>query len=88
MKSKARLNSEERNFFVLITKAILSNPFLDERNEILIKIIPGFTKEIKSRMIELELIATALNNRIDRLEQKGRAGNGLCENRGQTYRWM
>ncbi|MEE8481618.1 MAG: sigma 54-interacting transcriptional regulator [Desulfobacterales bacterium] len=71
MKTKARLNSEERNFFILITKAILSNPFLDERDEILIQIIPGFTKEIKSRMIELELIATTLNERIDRLERKG-----------------
>ena len=47
MKTKARLNSEDRNFFSLFTKAILSNPFLDERNEILSQIIPGFTKEKK-----------------------------------------
>jgi DNA-binding NtrC family response regulator len=71
MKTKSRINSEDRIFFSLITKAILSNPFLDERNEILIQIIPGFTKEIKSRMIELETITTALNERIDRLERNG-----------------
>ena len=71
MKTKAQLSSEDRKFFSLITKAILSNPFLDERDEILIQIIPGYTKEIKSRIIELETIATALNERLDRLERKG-----------------
>jgi len=71
MKTKARLNSEERNFYSLITKAILSNPFLDERDEILIQIIPGFSKEKKIRTIEPETIAKTLNERIDRLERKG-----------------
>lgn len=71
MKTKARLNSEDRNFFALFTDAILSNPFLDERNEILSQIIPGFTKEKKISTIELETIAKTLNERIDRLEQKG-----------------
>lgn len=71
MKTKVQLSSEDRKFFSLITKAILSNPFLDERDEILIQIIPGYDKEIKSRIIELETIATALNERLDRLERKG-----------------
>jgi len=71
MKTKATLNSEDRNFFALLTKAILSNPFLDERSEILIQIIPGYTKEIKSGTIELGFITQGLEKRIANLERKG-----------------
>jgi DNA-binding NtrC family response regulator len=71
MAGKAKLNLEDRNFFVLVTKAILSNPFLDERDETVLQILPGFTKENKSSMIELRAIAPELNKRIDRLKRKG-----------------
>ena len=71
MAAKAQLEQEDRTFFSLVTNAILSNPFLDERDEILIQILPGFTKDNKSRMIELSTIAPELNKRIDRLERKG-----------------
>ena len=71
MKTKATLNLEDRNFFALLTKAILSNPFLDERSEILIQIIPGYTKEIKSGTIELGFITQGLEKRIGNLERKG-----------------
>jgi len=71
MAVKTKLNSEDRNFFSLVSKTILSNPFLDERDEILLQILPGFTKDNKSRMIELRAIAPDLNKRIDRLKRKG-----------------
>jgi len=71
MPAKVKLDSEDRNFFNLVTKAILSNPFLDERDKILLQIIPGLTKVSKSRTIELSKIAPAINERLARLERKG-----------------
>jgi len=71
MAAKAKLNSEDRNFFSLVIKAILTNPFLDERDEILLQILPNLTKENKGSMIELRAIAPELNKRFDRLERKG-----------------
>ena len=71
MKKNARLETKDRNFFALITEATFTNPFLDERDEILIQILPGITKDIKNRVIELTTIAPYLNERIDRLERKG-----------------
>jgi DNA-binding NtrC family response regulator len=71
MKTKTALNSEDRTFFSLITKAILSNPFLDERDEILLQILPSLTRDNKSRMIQLRAIAPEISKRIDRLEREG-----------------
>jgi DNA-binding NtrC family response regulator len=71
MPAKVKLNSEDRTFFSLVIKAILTNPFLDERDEILLRILPGFTKDNKSSMIELSAIAPELNKRFDRLKRKG-----------------
>ena len=74
MKKNARLETKDRNFFALITEATFTNPFLDERDEILIQILPGITKDIKNRVIELTTIAPYLNERIDRLERKDTVG--------------
>jgi len=71
MKTKATLNPEDRDFFALVIEAILSNPFLDERAEILIQILPDHTEEIKSRMIDIGLITQGLEERIGNLERKG-----------------
>ncbi len=54
MTRKARLNSEERKFFILITKAILSNPFLDEHDETVLQILYGVLSRISSLFTQNE----------------------------------
>ncbi|MFH0812908.1 MAG: sigma 54-interacting transcriptional regulator [Pseudomonadota bacterium] len=63
MQARAKLSAEDRRFFSLVVKAIYTNPFLDERAEILEQISPGFKKQGTT--------APALNKRIDQLESGG-----------------
>jgi DNA-binding NtrC family response regulator len=63
MKSKAVLNTEDRNFFSLVVKSIYLNPFLDERQEVLFQISPRWYRD--------RTIAPELNERIGQLEGKG-----------------
>jgi len=71
MVAKAQLETEDRNFFALVIEAILANPFLDERAEILTTILPRFTQDTKSREFKLMSIVPDLNERIGQLERKG-----------------
>jgi len=71
MKVSVRLDVEDRNFFALVTEAILTNPFLEDRAEVLARTVPGFTPDSKRPEFKLLAILPALNDRIGQLEQKG-----------------
>ena len=71
MKVSVRLDVENRNFFTLVTEAILTNPFLEERAELLAQTVPGFTPDSKRPEFKLLAILPTLNDRIGQLEQKG-----------------
>jgi len=71
MQAEARLKANDRKFFNLVTEAVLSNPFLDERVEILKKILPGFKRDLKNGDYRLMSIMPGLSERISRLERKG-----------------
>ena len=66
---KNQLNSEYREFFFLVRKAALANPFSDERVEIDLK-IAGLSRGISehARIIRL---TQEVHNRVSRLEEKG-----------------
>jgi DNA-binding NtrC family response regulator len=70
MKVSVRLDVENRNFFTLVTEAILTNPFLEERGELLAQTVPGFSPDCKRPEFKLLTILPALNDRIGQLEQK------------------
>jgi DNA-binding NtrC family response regulator len=63
MQGNAVLNTEDRNFFTLVTKSIYMNPFLDERKQILFQISPHWDSN--------RSITPELNERISQLERKG-----------------
>jgi len=63
MQTIIKLNTEDRNFFNTVVKAIYTNPFLDERTDILEQLSPGFKHD--------GTIAPGLNKRIDQLERRG-----------------
>ena len=67
MEPKAQLETEDRYFFALLTEAVLSNPFLDERAEILTKILPRFTRDSKSREFKFMSIMPDLDERLGQL---------------------
>ena len=71
MKASVSLDREERNFFALVTKAVLANPFLEERAEVLAQIVPNLTPESKRPDLRLLAILPALNDRLGQLERKG-----------------
>ena len=62
MKAITGLNTEDRDFFSIVIKAIYTNPFSDERADILEQISPGFKHE--------GTIAPGLNKRIEQLKKK------------------
>ena len=72
MPANAKLNSEDVKFFELLVKAIYSNPFSDERAEILTQISPdGYTKKQIFRGQLLSTVHLDLDDRLGRLERKG-----------------
>ena len=71
MKGGVRLSREERNFFMLVTKAVLTNPFLEERAETLAQILPDLAPESKRPELRLLVTLPALNDRLGQLERKG-----------------
>ena len=71
MEAKAQLETEDRYFFALLTEAVLSNPFLDERAEILTKILPRFIRDSKNREFKFMSIMPDLDDRLGQLERKG-----------------
>ena len=71
MKMKTQLTTDDRNLFALVNKALLSNPFLEKRFELLTKILSRYSKNKKSLGFKLPEIAPILNERLDQLEQKG-----------------
>jgi DNA-binding NtrC family response regulator len=71
MKASARLDPEDRNFFALVTEAVLTNPFPEGRAKILVRVLPGLVQAEESSEVALLAIAPPLNERISRLERKG-----------------
>ena len=71
MKASVSLNGEDRDFFTLVTEAILTNPFLEERAEVLAQTVPGLIPDRKRPELRLLAILPALNDRIGQLERKG-----------------
>ncbi len=65
------MSSEDRNFFSLVADAIYSNPFLEQRTQILKKIDPGIQIDPESHEFRIREIGNALNQRIENLEGKG-----------------
>ena len=63
MPRKALLNSKQRHFFSLVVKSIYMNAFLDERQEILSQIYPGWYQEGTT--------GPSLNANIDEVDRKG-----------------
>lgn len=71
MKASVSLNGEDRDFFTLVTEAILTNPFLEERAEVLAQTVPGLIPDRKRPELRLLAILPVLNDRIGQLERKG-----------------
>ena len=70
MPKKARLTTEEREFFSLVNQAVFANPFGNERVEIDLK-IAGLSPGVPER----ERIEKAISNiaaTMDRFEKEGR----------------
>lgn len=68
---KARLTTEERKFFSLVSNSVLANPFSDERVESDLKIsglFPGVSDNVR-----LQKTIAEVSKRIDALEKKGKA---------------
>jgi DNA-binding NtrC family response regulator len=71
MKASVSLNGEDRDFFTLVTEAILTNPFLEKRAEVLAQTVPGLIPDRKRPELRLLAILPVLNDRIGQLERKG-----------------
>jgi len=71
LKEKAILKTEDRNFFTLVNQALLSNPFLEERTEVIARILSDFAEERKKEKSKLKAFLPELNERMGRLEQRG-----------------
>jgi DNA-binding NtrC family response regulator len=70
MKTQSRLNTKERDFFSLVTRAVYANPFSETRSELDLKI-----SGLQPTVSESERIEKAIHEvakRIERLERQGR----------------
>ena len=70
MKTQSRLNTKERDFFSLVTRAVYANPFSETRSELDLKI-----SGLQPTVSESERIGKAIHEvakRIERLERQGR----------------
>ncbi len=70
MKPAARLSPDDRKFFAQVGQAIFTNPFGDERAEIIGQLAPGKTVSPENRAHPLKVILPVLTERIDRLKRK------------------
>ncbi len=68
-KTKNRLTSEEREFFILVNKAVLTNPFSDERAKIDLKILGMFPGIPPDERVERTI--KEVENRINSFEKQG-----------------
>jgi transcriptional regulator with AAA-type ATPase domain len=71
METKGKLISEEKKFFILLNKAITSNPFDEERDKVLDQISNGRRKNKKDQEYILSDIFPELNQKINDLERRG-----------------
>lgn len=71
MNVKAQLTNDDRNFFALVNEALLTNPFLENRFELLTKILNRYPKGRKGIDDRLIVIAPILNARLEQLGEKG-----------------
>ena len=75
MVNKVKISTEDREFFQLVSRAALSNPFSDERAELDYKI--GECSPDVSIHARLECVSQKIKERIAELEREGRADTGL-----------
>ncbi|MGD9162754.1 MAG: sigma 54-interacting transcriptional regulator [Desulfobacteraceae bacterium] len=75
MANKTKLSQEDREFFQLVSRAALSNPFSDERTELDFRI--GECSPDVSIDIRLECLYQKIKERIACLEREGKADTGL-----------
>ena len=71
MDKKGKLTSEEKKFFILLNKAITSNPFDEERDKVLDQISNGRRKNKNDQEYILSDIFPELNQKINDLERRG-----------------
>ena len=75
MATKTKLSQEDREFFQIVSRAALSNPFSDERMELDFRIgecTPDISIEGR-----LECVYTKIKERVAKLEREGKADTGL-----------
>lgn len=72
MKTKNKLSSDEKKFFVLLSRAITSNPFDPERDKVLIQML-GRRKKKTNHKLKLKLIDVfqELSIKIEGLDLRG-----------------
>lgn len=71
MNRKQRLPSEYRNFLTLVTNAVLQNPFMDERDRLLIKILSDIVRLDPNQRIRLDTIKPIIDMRLNKLKRRG-----------------
>ncbi len=70
-----KLKSQDRKFFALVSRAVLTNPFSDQRNDLDLKISGLFSGASSENPLEKAILEVA--RRIKKLEQKGIANIGF-----------
>ncbi len=71
MKPKGRLTSEEKKFFNLLNKAIISNPFDEARVELLAQILNGQQEKKERQTFLFNDVVPELTKKICELEKRG-----------------
>ncbi len=75
MATKTKLSLEDREFFQLVSRAALSNPFSDERMELDFRI--GECSPDTPINALLDCVYHKIKERVDRLDREGKADTGL-----------
>ena len=75
MANKIKLSQEDREFFQLVSRAALSNPFSDERTELDYRI--GECAPDASIDMRLDCMYQKIKERVEKLEREGLADSGL-----------
>ena len=71
--AKARLSTEDRDFFAPLGRVIFMNPFSEEREALLGRVSPGHAGEASRLDPKAYAFVTEVGRRIDRLDQRGRS---------------
>ena len=75
MANKNKITKEDRDFFQIVSRASLSNPFSDERAELDLMI--GECSPDVSESVRIECVSQKIKERVEKLEREGKADTGL-----------